>query len=133
MTMRCTQSTCRREFTPGPTAPVRCPYCGHHYPRAAAGTGVGSVPFGYGLRIEARGHTAAQIRQLILREVPVTRAASLWAIDFGQPFLIDLEASLGEAQTLCRRLCALGIGAQVTAGRHMTRSTLPVLRPRFRR
>lgn len=132
MTRRCTQRSCRREFVIGRTTPVRCPYCGHAYPRVPADSTARPIPFGYAVEVDPQGRTGMQMRSLLLRELPEGQQRSLWPSLLEQTFRIDGELSLLQARDLYRRLCRAGVSARVIPGRELTRSREPVIRIRRR-
>ncbi|MBQ6719460.1 MAG: hypothetical protein IJN20_03805 [Oscillospiraceae bacterium] len=122
MQRRCTQSSCRRVFPIGRTAPVRCPYCGTTYPRVLPDPCSAQEAFGYSILADLTNHP----------HVPVSRffpQYQRWPRFFWtQPLAVGRYLSLWQAQQICQQFRREGITADVVS----TRCAQRQLRPFFR-
>lgn len=123
MQRRCTQSVCRRVFSIGHNAPVRCPYCGAAYPRVQPDPRAARENFGYSVRVDFTDFPNVEIQQFF----PMYRA---WPRSFRrQPLAIGNGISQREAWQLCQRFQMAGIPADVITTWDAQRQHLAFFRP----
>lgn len=115
MQRRCTQSSCRRVFPIGRTAPVRCPYCGTAYPRIQPDPRSAREAFGYSILADFADHPHVPVRRFF----PQYQG---WARFFwSQPLAVGRHLSLREAQQICQQFRREGIPADVISTRYAQR------------
>ena len=107
MHRRCTESTCRRFFPIGRSAPVRCPYCGTGYPRVQPDPRAGQDTFGYSVRADFTAMTFVEIQQII--------SEFRWQGHYFRPQTVALGYGMSQrdANALCRALRLRGIPADI--------------------
>lgn len=107
MQRQCTESTCRRDFSIGRTAPVRCPYCGTGYPRVQPDPRASRDTFGYSVRADFTAMSFVEIQQII--------SEFRWRGHYFQPQPVALGYGMSQrdAHTLCQALRLRGVPADV--------------------
>ncbi len=126
MQRRCTQSTCRRVFRIGTSAPVRCPYCGASYPRVQPDPRAPDIPFGYSVRADFTGISRPEF--LEFRRFLSQKFYVHWY--FGEePAAFGEGLSLREAQEICQCFQRQGIRAEVITTWDGQRQHLRFFRP----
>lgn len=119
MQRRCTQSACRRTFTVGATAPVRCPHCGKAYPRIEPDFRASRQADGYAVRLDFSHMTDAEMRQIFIQNG--------WRLRWLRPRMVAFGCKLSarDAYGHYRRFLRQGISAEVLPYREVQRQKLP--------
>ena len=125
MQRRCTQSTCRRVFRIGASAPVRCPYCGTSYPRLQPDIRASMIPFGYSVRADL---TDVSRPQFLAFKRLLSENFVMYCFFGDEPAAFGVELSLREARALCRDFRQQGIRADVITTRDGQRQNLQFFR-----
>jgi len=130
MMRRCTQSRCRRQFRITGDGPVRCPYCGHTYPRLQPDSRTRGEAWGFCLRVDPGELSPGGQRRALIRSVPGTTPRQLLCVMPRTVFYLDGDFSLMEAEAVAGRLRRRGMTAQPVSARVMPQGGAPILRLR---